>query len=304
MKAILLTLFTLLISILTIKSQEIGSLSEKIINSTIRIECWHDTIVNGIKIRNSSLGTGFFFAFTSGNFVFPVIVTNAHVLKNMDLGILNFTEEVHHEPKYGSILKDTISDFKNKWILHPTVDLAILPILPIVQDLSDRTKKKPYCYYLLSERLLPNDTLLKEISAIEEVFMIGYPKGIWDEINNIPVVRKGTTATPFFIDYQGKKEFLLDISIFPGSSGSPIILYDPGSIAQKGGEFGIRNRISLLGITVKMIPYKAIGELKQKNDSIIQTTTNLPMNLAIIIKSSELLEFKQIIQKKYNFPIK
>lgn len=152
--------------------------------------------------------------------------------------------------------------------------------------------------------MLPNDTLLKAITAIEEVYMVGYPKGIWDAINNIPIVRKGTTATPFFLDYQGKKEFLLDISIFQGSSGSPIVLYDPGSISILQGEYGIQQRISLLGITVKMIAYNELGEIKQEKDSMVQTSTSLPMNLAIIIKSSELLAFRPIIFKKINYPYK
>jgi hypothetical protein len=63
--------------------------------------------------------------------------------------------------------------------------------------------------------------------------MIGYPKGFWDRVNNLPVVRKGITATPIYIDYNGKKEFLLDIPIFSGSSGSPIVLFNEGSYSTK-----------------------------------------------------------------------
>lgn len=299
MKAKTLIIFILLLSTHQIKCQEFNFSSEYLINSTIRIECWRDTIINGVRNRYSSTGTGFFFVFNFDKFLVPVIVTNAHVIKNMNWGILNFTEKVNNKPKYGNILRDTISDFNDKWLLHPSIDLAILPVGPIDQDLFSRTKKHA-SFFCFDERLLPNDTILKTITAMEEVYMIGYPKGIWDATNNIPIVRKGTTATPFFLDYQGKKEFLLDISIFPGSSGSPIVLFDSGSFALRNGEMGVQNRVSLLGITVQMIPYNAIGELKQKNDTIIQTSTSLPMNLAIIIKSSELLAFKAIIRKIIN----
>ena len=58
--------------------------------------------------------------------------------------------------------------------------------------------------------------------------MIGYPIGLIDEYNNKPIVRKGITATTYNIDYNGKKEFLIDIACFPGSSGSPIFIRRDG----------------------------------------------------------------------------
>lgn len=141
MKTKTLILFILIISTQQIKCQEISLSSERIINSTIRIECWRDTMINGVKKSYLSTGTGFFFGFIFDSLFFPVIVTNAHVIKNMDKGILNFTEAVNNGPKYGSILRDTISYFKNKWIFHPSVDLAILPLKPIIQDLFNKKKK-------------------------------------------------------------------------------------------------------------------------------------------------------------------
>ena len=54
--------------------------------------------------------------------------------------------------------------------------------------------------------------------------MIGYPDGIWDSVNNLPVIRKGITATHPHISWNGKTEFLTDIASFPGSSGSPYFL--------------------------------------------------------------------------------
>ena len=51
---------------------------------------------------------------------------------------------------------------------------------------------------------------MSELSAIEEIIMIGYPVGIWDSANNMPIVRKGITATRPDIDYEGRKEFMID----------------------------------------------------------------------------------------------
>ncbi|HEY5123296.1 MAG TPA: hypothetical protein VIK14_06120, partial [Ignavibacteria bacterium] len=63
------------------------SISELIINSTIRIECRGDTTINGKKMRFTSIGTGFYFVFSIDTFQIPVIVTNHHVIKSCDTGI-------------------------------------------------------------------------------------------------------------------------------------------------------------------------------------------------------------------------
>jgi hypothetical protein len=272
------------------------SISELLINSTIRIECSGDTIIKGKKLRFTSIGTGFYFVFTIDTFQVPVIVTNRHVIKGCDTGIITFTEEVNKGPQYGSKLLDTISDFENEWIIHPSVDLAILPVNPIFIKLEQEQKKKPF-FIPFDESLLPTKKLLDEITAIEEVLMIGYPQGVWDSINNLPIVRKGITATPVFIDYQGRKVFLLDIPIFPGSSGSPILLFNQGSYSSRTGGLFVGTRIFLLGINVQSVDYVAEGELiLPPNNPKISTITQMPLNIALIIKSEELLVFKPILE--------
>lgn len=226
-----------------------------------------------------------------------MIITNHHVIKGSNIGILNFTEQGDKGPKYGNILTQTISDFGNSWIKHPNVDLAILPIAGIIDNIKRQTNKDISLVYY-EENLIPNAKLLEDITAIEEVLMIGYPKGFWDKVNNLPVVRKGITATPIYIDYNGKKEFLLDIPIFSGSSGSPIVLFNEGSYSTKKGGINIGSRISLLGINVQSIDYMAGGQLiLPPNNPTIQTSTFVPMNIAVIIKSEELLTFKPILKK-------
>ncbi|WP_409415401.1 trypsin-like peptidase domain-containing protein [Flavobacterium sp. PS2] len=273
------------------------STSEQIINSTIRIECTGDTIINNQKLAFTSTGTGFFFEFLINNMKIPVIVTNYHVIKNTTYGVLNFTEKENNLPKYGSILTYTLNDWQNRWIKHPNVDLAILPLAPIIDDFK-KQKNKDISYVHYDETLLSNANLLSEVTAIEEVLMVGYPKGFWDKVNNLPVVRKGTTATPMYIDYSGKKEFLLDIPIFAGSSGSPVVLFNQGSYSTKDGGINIGSRIALLGINVQSIDYIAGGQLiLPPNNPTVETSTAVPMNIAVIIKSEELLAFKPIIQE-------
>ncbi len=44
--------------------------------------------------------------------------------------------------------------------------------------------------------------------------MIGYPNGIWDEANNMPIIRRGITATHPNFNYNGKPEFMIDAACF------------------------------------------------------------------------------------------
>ena len=78
--------------------------------------------------------------------------------------------------------------------------------------------------------------------------MIGYPDAMADEKHNLPIVRRGITATDFKIDYEGRKEFLIDASIFKGSSGSPIVICNIGSFNNAEGKLCLGDRVLFLGV--------------------------------------------------------
>ncbi|HEY9003285.1 MAG TPA: serine protease [Mucilaginibacter sp.] len=268
------------------------SIPELLVNATTRIECYGDTTINGQRLQFTSVGTGFFFAFTFEKDTITCIVTNFHVIKNSKKGILRFTEG-GNSPNYGHIVTKNIDSFSTLWIKHPTQDLAIMPISKIEKEMI-QSGKSPFIVYF-NESNLPNQSLLDDLTAIEDVLMIGYPVGFWDKINNLPVVRKGLTATPTYLNYDGKPEFLLDIPIYPGSSGSPIILYNQGSYSSRKGGLTVGSRLSLLGINVESVNTPITGEVNVSN-AHVTTTTNIPINIAIVIKSSELLAFKPMLR--------
>ena len=67
---------------------------------------------------------------------------------------------------------------------------------------------------------LPRAEEWSTLTALEDVVIVGYPDNIWDSVNNL-----GVTATHPKIDYEGRSEFLI-AAIYPGSSGSPVFLYN------------------------------------------------------------------------------
>ena len=133
--------------------------------------------------------------------------------------------------------------------------------------------------------------------------MIGYPIGLWDEYNNLPVVRRGSTATPIYMDYNNRKEFLIDMACFPGSSGSPVFIFNEGSYSTRQGQHWIgETRIIFVGILHAGPQYNARGEILIVNVPTAQipiTDTRIPTNIGFCIKAEKLKDFDVLIDAKY-----
>ncbi|NCI52112.1 trypsin-like peptidase domain-containing protein [Sediminibacterium roseum] len=275
--------------------------SEQLFNLVTKIKGYRIVNQNGKTTQVVSIGSGFFFEFDFGlNKKMTCLVTNKHVVENCDFGDFELNSMNNDgSPNYGDILKIRLKNYKKLWLYHPSEDLAILPITPLLNLIAQNYKRKVYLRKLI-ESYIPNEQKLNELTAIEDVFMIGYPKGFSDSINNIPILRRGTTATPVFINYNKKPQFLLDISIYAGSSGSPILIYNPISyVDKKTNSTMFGKRFYFLGIAVESREYEAKGTAISKNGSqIIETRTWLPFGIAIGIKSSELLIMKKYIESR------
>jgi hypothetical protein len=231
-----------------------------------------------------------------------VIVTNKHVIKDSQRGILYFkTRNAAGFPLYNNVQKVNLDKFKERWILHPdtTVDLAIMPLGPIIYQYKDSGKHLFHIAY--REEYVPNDSIRNSLAAIEDVLMIGYPFGLRDIKNDIPIIRKGLTATPVYLNFNSTLEFLIDIPVYPGSSGSPVIIYNPSTFTTRDGEYYMRGRLLLLGINyatyTKDFEGKIIPKVSYNIDDSLKVSTAIPYNIGIIIKAERLLDFKPILQK-------
>jgi V8-like Glu-specific endopeptidase len=271
--------------------------SELLFNTTTKIECERDTLVNGKLRKVHVTATAFFFAFTGGdsNTTYPVIITTAHAVKGSLKGILRFNSKSQGQINYGDILELEFSDFGSLWLYHPNEDVAILPLVPIFNAIDIKYQKSISCTPLL-EGYIPNEQVQRDLTSVEEVLMIGYPKGFSDTINNVPIIRKGITASPLNIDYNNQKRFLLDIPIYSGSSGSPVLIYNNATFATRGGGTVVGKRILFLGIAVQSKEYKARGKtLPSDQNQSVPTETSLPFEIAVVIRSSVLLEMKKAV---------
>jgi hypothetical protein len=269
--------------------------SEALTYNTVRLQC-------SLKSGGSSVGTAFGFEFLKqGEESIPALVTNKHVIAEADKGIF-FLHKTQSGggPILGSKAPVQLDNFEKRWIPHPdsSVDLCIMPIAPLLYEA--REKGFEIFYTPFDKTLIPSSNELMELTALEDVIMVGYPIGIWDSHNNMPIIRKGITATHPAYDYEGKKEFLIDLACFPGSSGSPVLLFSSGTYHIRGGGTVVGSRIKLLGILYAGPQYTAEGEIQIVNVPTVQkaiTTSQIPSNLGICIKSECLLGFEPILQK-------
>jgi hypothetical protein len=294
LRTTLLLLFSVVISNSEAQDSTRIKLSEMIYNTTTKIECYKYEKEAGKLIKVKSTGTGFFFNLMLDNDTVLAIITNKHVVENRETTVFKFNRSVNAAPKYGDTVIVNIKNSSKLWVLHPTEDLALMPILPFVSSMIDRSKAPFIKAY--TEDLIPTLQEEKEMDALIDVVMIGYPKGFSDSINNVPVFRKGITATPFFLNYNNTPKFLVDIPIFSGSSGSPVLYYSTGDLG--GGMVKVAPHLKMLGIATDSRNYEAIGYgMVDKSNLKIKTVTSLPLNIAYAIKSRLVLDFKATLRK-------
>ncbi|MEG2077489.1 serine protease [Chryseobacterium sp.] len=266
------------------------TITEKLIYSTVRIECE--------TYAGKTTGSGYFFAFkrTEVGFI-PVIITNKHVIKNSIRGKIFFTKADESDNPIDTEKVDiTINDFERRWIMHPDkdVDLCFLPFADILNFLEKKGEKA--FFIPLETTLIPSDEQIKEFNGIEEIIMVGYPNGLWDETHNKPIFRKGITASHPKYDYNGKKEFLIDAACFPGSSGSPVFLLYEGAFTDRKGNLLGGVKFHLLGTLYAGPQHTAKGEIVITPISKLPTImTSVPNNLGFIIKSSRILELESLV---------
>ena len=269
--------------------------SEQLTYSTVRIECETAT--------GTSTGTGFFYNFADqGKQHVPAIVTNRHVVAGAIRGrIFLHTCDAQGAPVPGQHFGYTLDHFANAWTPHPnaTVDLCAFPIAVLHRDANARGKR--LFYKAVNASVTATTSLFAELTALEDIVMIGYPTGIWDSKNNMPIIRRGITATPPNLDYEGRQEFMIDTACFPGSSGSPVFLYNVGSYANRDGGTVIGSRIALLGILYAGPQFTAEGELEIVTVPTQQRVVSralVPINLGVVIKATRLADFQGIFASK------
>ena len=82
--------------------------------------------------------------------------------------------------------------------------------------------------------------------------LLGYPYGFYDHKNWLPVWKTGHIASEPDVDFEGEPTFLVDVSAFPGMSGSPVLAVANGLYETEEGTMRSGIAHKLLGIFSSM----------------------------------------------------
>ena len=219
-----------------------------------------------------SRGTGFFYVLedsTKQNIIF--LITNYHVLtgnppktNKLPKGD-NIKFYFHKDPNNpGEVNEIRIPLFtkenKEVWIVskdYPEADVAAIPIL------SSFTKGASV--YAIAENWTKSKMKIRPTSTIT---LVGYPYGFFEKKNWLPIWKTGTIATEPSYNFEGKPLMLIDISAFPGMSGSPAFAIANGAYQTIDGPTTVGQVRMFLGIYASMqmvTEAKYLEELVQKH---------------------------------------
>lgn len=280
---------------------KVNTFLKELLFSTVRI----------IADDGKSVGTGFLTSEIINDKRHIFLVSNKHVIAVCDgTGKIvgKFSKIVFHllkkngdNPALGNSIPITIQNGSDSFIFHPdmNVDLAIINITDVINKIILELKQDVFIKSI-PVNLIPGEK--DNFDSIEEIYFVGYPTGLSDEKNHLPITRKGITASPFEIDFSGNKKFLIDAHVFPGSSGSPIFIKEQsvkGSSVRLGSE-----RYFFVGIISGVYRREEIGTIIK---DVAPTGLNIVMQqmigLGICEKSSQLISLIEMANQKNAYRI-
>lgn len=275
------------------------SIAEALLYSVIRITAYNGT-------SPLSYGTGFLFnASLSGDRSVICLMTNKHVVKDADsvevsLHRADPTADLKEKPQPVTIrinLPGSVID-------HPEDEVDLCAINVSAEVEAYRKAGTPLYIMAANEGDIPKIGEWGSFDAIEEVVMIGCPNGIYDEVSKLPIARRGITATPLVNNYGGNAEFMVDMACFPGSSGSPIFVYNrDGYLDRATNTLNMGSaRIRLVGVLYSGPQIDARGHITMAAPSTV-SVKNM-MHLGLALKASRVLELADVIRQIFSQPPK
>lgn len=172
--------------------------------------------------ESKSIGSSFFFKKDNSLY----LVTAYHVIKNE----ISKKISIFLNSSFDRGIKKEIEIKENDDLFDEIEDIALIEL--------DNTFLNNYeikCFEL-KDIITDNN----QVPFLCDTYIVGYPNGDRDVINNLPFIKKGIISTPYEYNFEAKNSFVIDITTSCGSSGSPTVLIE-------------NNQIKLIGILSKLL---------------------------------------------------
>lgn len=116
-----------------------------------------------------------------------------------------------------------------RWSENP-IDLAAIPVLP-------ETLAGAYVNDFVDEFSPPLDVV---IPLGADLILVGFPKGLYDEANNLPLARRGSLASVYRAHFNRRPVFKIDARLGSEMSGSPVLMLPSPVIIGRKNRFELR----------------------------------------------------------------
>ena len=129
-------------------------------------------------------------------------------------------------------------ELKSRLKIHPdpNVDIVVIDVFDRVMNLIDKAASKSLNILRfdgINNMHLPMYSKI-QMHGGDDVVVIGFPKGFYDDTNKYPVLKSGMIASRWGLHFKGNPMFLLDSKLLEGSSGSPVVS-KPSQFAMENG---------------------------------------------------------------------
>jgi len=271
------------------------AIEEQILYNTLRIEAV-------LKSGESAMGSAFFFQLTldDGQQV-ALVATNKHVLEDAETIKFNLSSMVEGVPQDSKIFSTSWPCNRTNpngplyWLDHPDDEVDLAVAFTGVLHHAEKEFDTTFAIIYAQEDLIADQTYLEGVSVISDIIMVGYPDGLFDSVNNKPIVRKGITSTHPKHFFEGRKEFLIDVRSIHGSSGSPIYLHKR-TLRLDGASLSMPLNLKLVGLLYGGFDTET-GVITIEKLNKMHSHVNVDTGIGAVVSSVRLLEMKAHVSK-------
>jgi hypothetical protein len=156
----------------------------------------------------------------------------------------------------------------------PAADVVLVPL--------PRQAYQGIRLYVFTEGHTRGDIKIRPTSGAT---LLGYPYGFYDTVNRLPVWKTGHVASEPSVDFEGRPVFLVDVSAFPGMSGSPVLAAANGVYEAEDGSMRTGRVLRLLGIfsSMPVVKERRASDTGFSSDTV---TVETPLQLGYVWKAA------------------
>jgi Trypsin-like peptidase domain len=205
------------------------------------------TLIIGMRGgRPLQTATGFFYQ--SGDKIY--LVTNRHVVRNESENYYPDSLRLRLHTSSADLTESENLDIPLErdgillWHVHPNYEKLGIDIA-VIELNQDQLIKGHNLKALRKDNYLPSNYVL---APGEDLMVIGFPRALSDEVNNLAIVRNASIASGYGVNYDGKRLFLVDANLQPGTSGSPVFTKIKSTWNDAQGNTNMQTGCYLLGV--------------------------------------------------------